>query len=197
MLIPVSYLLDRWRQPRSRADEALALRRRFSREPAKSEVSSEEAAASSELRALRLALSQAIGSVESCRHCAIGHPPPHGHFAGGHCCGLQTEDAFNDDEVAALRQAGTTLRELRLPRGDHAGCAFRGATGCSLSAPDRPNLCLRYVCNDLARELNARGDLPAIEALSARMEEVYLRFITLRRERIDAEEVAKLKKANS
>ena len=199
MLISVRYLVERLRQPRSRADKALALRLRFSAEASakdlESEPSSEEVAAARELRALRHALSQAIGAVSSCATCALGHPPPHGHFAGGHCCGLETEDAFNDDEVAALHQAGTTALHLRLPRGDHAGCVFRGPRGCSLAVSDRPNLCLRYVCPDLARELAARGDLPVIEELGARMEAVYLRFITLRRARLDAVESAQLESA--
>jgi len=192
MLISASYLIDRLRQPRSRADEVRELRERFQREPAAEKVSAEEAAAAAELRTLREEMSQAIGRVSSCSTCAIGHPPPHGHFAGGHCCGLRTEDAFNDDEVAALRQTGTRPSHLRLPAGDHAGCAFRGPMGCSLAASSRPNLCLRYVCPDLARELSARGNLAAIEALGARMEGVYLRFITLRRNRLDAEEAARL-----
>lgn len=192
MLIPVRYLVDRLRQPRSRAEEALRLRRRFASEPGAAQVPAEEAAAAAELRELRLQLAAAIGAVESCKTCAVGHAPPHGHFAGGHCCGLATPDAFNDDEVAALRQAGTGPAALRLPVGDHAGCSFRGPTGCSLQTADRPNLCLRYVCPDLQRELHQRGDLVAIEALGTRLEEVYLRFITLRRQRLDREEEAQL-----
>lgn len=148
--------------------------------------------AAAELRALRLELSAAVGAVESCKSCAIGHPPPHGHFQGGHCCGLQTEDAFNDDEVAALAQAGTRPADLSLPRGDHAGCAFRGPGGCSLDLPHRPNLCVRYLCPDLKRELHRRGDLSAIEGIGARLESAYLRFITLRKARLDEEEAAAL-----
>lgn len=192
MLIPARYLVDRLRQPRSRADEALALRRRFAREPAADQVPAAEAAAAVELLALRTQLAAAVGAVQSCKTCAIGHTLPHGRFAGGHCCGLVTEDAFNDDEVAALRQAGTGPQDLGLPKGDHAGCSFRGPTGCSLRTQDRPNLCLRYLCPDLTRELHQRGDLPGIEALSAQMEAVYLRFITLRKQRLDEEEAAQI-----
>ena len=76
-------------------------------------MGAEEAELATTLRALRLELSAAIGAVESRKTCAIGHPPPHGHYPGGHCCGLKTEDAFNDDELAALRQAGTTVADLR------------------------------------------------------------------------------------
>jgi len=189
-LIPLRYLVDRWQQPRSRADEARALRQRLLQQPGAQAVGETEAALAHELLQLRLQLSQAIGAVESCKTCAIGHPPPHGHFAGGHCCGLTTEDAFNDDELAALRQAGTTPGRLRLPPAgsDHAGCAFRGALGCSLATADRPNLCLRYLCPDLQREVSARGDLDRIEAIGNRMEAAYLQFITVRRQRLDAEE---------
>lgn len=189
MLIAASYLIDRMRQPRSRADEALRLRQRLSEQPTAERVSGDEATLARELRALREEMSRTIGDVQACRSCAVGHPAPHGHFAGGHCCGLETQDAFNDDELAALRQAGTVAANLRLPKGDHAGCAFRGPQGCSLTVPNRPNLCLRYVCPQLARELAARGDLDAIEALGTKMETAYLRFITLRRERLDAEEL--------
>jgi hypothetical protein len=192
MLIPARYLVDRLRQPRSRAAEALALRRRFASEPNASQVPAEEAAEARQLQALRLQLGAAISAVSACRSCAVGHPPPHGHFAGGHCCGLNTEDAFNDDEVAALHQAGTDWPALRLPVGDHAGCAFRGPTGCSLRTKDRPNLCVRYLCPDLTRELHQRGDLPAIEELCAKLEASYLRFITLRKERLEREEEARL-----
>lgn len=198
-LIPLRYLVDRLRQPRTRAEEARTLRQRFAAEGDADTVSTEEAELARELRALRQQMSAAMGAVESCKTCAIGHPPPHGHFAGGHCCGLRTEDAFNDDEVAALRQAGTTSDRFRLPvstvgpdgrivRADHAGCAFRGPLGCSLAVPDRPNLCLRYLCPDLSREVARRGDLAQIEAIGQRMEQVYLRFITVRRARLDAEE---------
>jgi hypothetical protein len=192
MLIAARYLVDRLRQPQSRADEVLALRRRLAAESLASQVGADEAAAAIELRQLRQELSRATAGVTSCRSCAVGHPDPHGHFAGGHCCGLRTADVFSDDEVAALRQAGTGPAELRLPQGDHAGCSFRGPTGCSLAAGDRPNLCLRYVCPDLARELAGRGDLVAIEALGAQMEAVYLRFVELRRQRLDRQELAEL-----
>jgi hypothetical protein len=181
------YALDRLRQPRSRADEVLALRRRLAAEP-----EDRARAAALELRHLRERLVAELGAVESCTRCAVGHPPPHGRFSGSHCCGLQTADAFNDDEVAALRQAGTRPGDLRLPKGDHAGCGFRGPTGCSLEARHRPNLCVRYLCPDLRRELHRRGDGAAIEELGAAMEAVYLRFTELRRARLEQEEASAL-----
>jgi hypothetical protein len=184
MWIPLSHLLDRLRQPRTRADETRRLRERLAAEPNRGEVPQEEALASAELLRLRRELKAAIGEVVSCRTCAVGHPPPHGHFAGGHCCGLVTEDAWNDDEIAALRQSGTRAQDLRLPKGDHAGCAFRGPTGCSLTVEHQPNLCVRYLCPDLFREVYARGDGPRIAALCDELEAVYLRFIALRAQRV-------------
>ena len=188
MFIPLRYVVDRLRQPRSRADEVLQLRRRFAAEPAAAQAPAAEVAAAKELGILREQLAQAVGAVESCKTCAVGHPKPHGHFPGGHCCGLHTEDAFNDDEVAALRQNGTRPEDLQLPVGDHAGCAFRGPQGCSLRTQDRPNLCLRYLCPDLTREVAARGDLPSISELCQQVEDVYLRFIKLRKQRLEAAE---------
>lgn len=185
VFVSLQYVIDRVRQPRSRADDVRRLRERFVTEGRDAAPDSEEAAAAQRLRALREEMSRATGEVVSCTRCAIGRPPPHGHFAGGHCCGLQTEDAFNDDEVSALHQTGTRPRHLQAPDGDHAGCAFRGETGCSLKTADRPNLCLRYFCPELARELHASGRLDGIEALGQEMETVYLRFITLRKQRLD------------
>lgn len=184
------YALDRLRQPRSRADEVLALRRRLAAEPGAGKVGAEERAAAVELRRLREELVEKLGAVRSCTGCAVGHPLPHGRFSGGHCCGLQTADAFNDDEVAALRQAGTRPGDLRLPDGEHAGCAFRGPTGCSLEVRDRPNLCVRYLCPDLRRELHRRGDGADLEALAAALEAAYLRFTGLRRARLEQEEAS-------
>ncbi|MFO0573815.1 MAG: hypothetical protein U1A78_07460 [Polyangia bacterium] len=186
------YALDRLRQPRSRADEVLALRRRLAAEPGPGpgQVGAEERAAAIELRRLREELVEKLGAVRSCTRCAVGHPLPHGRFSGGHCCGLQTADAFNDDEVAALRQAGTRPGDLRLPDGEHAGCSFRGPTGCSLAARDRPNLCVRYLCPDLRRELHRRGDGADLEALGAALERAYLRFTDLRRARLEADEAS-------
>jgi hypothetical protein len=191
-LILMMALIDRLRHGRARAEDVAALRRRFAEQPGRAQVSEEEVAAADELRALRAQLSAAIGAVASCRSCARGHPLPHGRWEGGHCCGAETVDLFNDDEVAALRLAGTKAGRLRLPvlpDRVHAGCSFRGPRGCGLAAVDRPNLCVRYLCPDLTRELHARGDLAEIEALGTRMEAVYLRFIKARAARLDREEL--------
>jgi hypothetical protein len=187
MWIPLAHLFDRLRQPKTRALEVRRLREKL-RDEDMAQAGPDERACAAELLRLRKLLKAAIGEVQSCRTCAVGHPPPHGHFAGGHCCGLQTEDAFNDDEIAALRLSGSLPRDLRLPRGEHAGCAFRGPTGCSLRVENQPNLCVRYLCPDLFREVYGRGDGAKIEALCDEMEAVYLRFIKLRAARITADE---------
>jgi hypothetical protein len=162
VLISAQYLVDRLRHPRSRADEVAALRRRFAAAPGPGAASAEEVALAAELRRLRLALSEALAGVESCAGCAKGHPLPHGRWHGGHCCGTRTELVFTDDEVAALRLAGTTPSSLRPPEGDHAGCAFRGPEGCSLGPADRPNICVRFICRELDEELDVRGDRGAL-----------------------------------
>ena len=93
--------------------------------------------------------------------------------------------------IRTLRLSGTGPGDLVPPVAeDHAGCAFRGPAGCSLQAAHRPNICVRYVCPDLARELTGRGDLAAIDAIGARMEAIYLCFAKLRRDREGEEEWA-------
>ena len=110
--------------------------------------------------------------------------PPAGSLIATRLAGADFYDAWNDDEIAALRQSGTRAQDLRLPKGDHAGCAFRGPTGCSLTVEHQPNLCVRYLCPDLFREVYARGDGPRIAALCDELEAVYLRFIELRAQRV-------------
>lgn len=203
-LISARHLIDRFRHGPARAAEVAALRRDLAAHPATATATATataqaalatEHAAAQELRRLREELSRAIGAVQSCRGCARGYPLPHGRWDGGHCCGARTRDLFNDDELAALRLGGTRPRDLPLPdpaqqpwQAESCGCAFRGATGCSLRPADRPNLCVRYVCPELSRELHARGDLDAIEALGAAVEATYLRFVKARAERLEAQE---------
>jgi hypothetical protein len=185
VLIPARYLVDRMRQPRSRADELHVLRRRFAASPRS--TSPRERRLASRLRALRAEMSRRFGTMASCRECARGTPWPGGHWPGGHCCSGATEDLFSDDEVAALRQAGTAPRHLRPPSDDHAGCAFRGANGCSLAPVHRPNRCLIYVCRAGARELFERGELDRIESLADALSETFTAFVCERRERLDDE----------
>jgi len=132
------------------------------------------------MRDLRARLIEALGSVESCGSCAKGHPLPFGRWDGGHCCGSRTEVLFSDDELAALKLAGTTARELRPPTTELAGCAFRGASGCSLDPRDRPTLCVRYLCRDLEREIASRPDKRHIREIQAELSGCFSRFAELR-----------------
>jgi hypothetical protein len=93
---------------------------------------------------------------------------------------------FTDDEVAALRLSGTTPARLVSPAGDMAGCAFRGPQGCSLDVADRPNICVRYVCQELQSELRERGDLREIKAIDAALTKAFERFRRLREARTAA-----------
>ena len=136
--IDLRYWLDRARHPRSRAEELAALRSRMRAQPSARHASPEQRQLARETRELRVELSQALGRPAICARCARGHPWPAGRWDGGHCCGARTLDLFSADEVAALKWSGTTARNLLPPRSEHHGCAFRGPSGCSLPAADRP-----------------------------------------------------------
>jgi hypothetical protein len=172
VFVALQHLVDRCRQPRSRADELLALRRRASA-AARETATPRERELARELRAVRVELSTRIGTLGSCATCASGCPRPAGRWEGGHCCSGETSELFDDDQLAALVLAGTRPSDLVPPRGDHAGCAFRGPTGCSLSPADRPSLCVAYLCRDAARELHARGALDEVERLAARQTSLF------------------------
>ena len=176
MLVPVAALLRRWRGPDARASEVADVRRRIasaSRRPATDEVR----ALALELRALRPQVLDAFQGVRSCTGCGKGRPEPHGHWNGGFCCGGATSGVFDDDEVAALALAGTRAKHLKAPGGDHAGCAFRGPTGCSLDAVDRPSLCVRFACRELEAELRASGQWERVRSLTKRLEKTFARFV--------------------
>ena len=173
-------MLDRLRHPRQRADELGELRARLARQPRADQVSEEERELARELRVLRERMLEATGRVESCTRCAKGHPEPFGHWAGGHCCGSRTEVLFSDDELAALGLGGTTAARWVPPRSDLAGCVFRGPEGCSLAPRDRPNLCVRYLCRDLERELGSREDGRLVLAIQAELSARFARFAELR-----------------
>lgn len=182
VLIAARHLVDRLRHPRQRADDLRDVRQRLAALPGPEAVGEEQLALARELRGLRERLIAALGAVESCSGCAVGHPLPFGRWAGGHCCGGKTQTLFTDDELAALKLGGTAPSRLIAPDSDVAGCAFRGPTGCSLSAHDRPNLCTRYLCRDLEREIKQRGDLAAIATLQEQIRDRFERFVRLREE---------------
>jgi hypothetical protein len=178
-LVSVQRLLVRVRQVRSRADELVELHRRLRVARAEPPDPDERAAALA-LRAIKARLADLTSGATSCGRCAVNRPWPRGVFAGGDCCSGDTAELFDDDELAALAQAGTRARDLTAPRTEHAGCAFRGAAGCTLSPKDRPGRCLHYLCDRLRGELHARGQLDAIEALAAELDRVMQAFVAAR-----------------
>jgi hypothetical protein len=185
MLLAARHLVDRLRQPRSRADELLAVRARLVAQSTASEASDEEISLARELLRLRGELTAALGDVRACSGCARGHALPHGRWDGGQCCGGETDAIFTDDELGALRLSGTTPARLRPPRSDHAGCAFRGPAGCSLDVADRPNLCVRYVCRELGAELVESGASTPAKALARDLGSTFDRFVRARAARLE------------
>jgi len=190
VLIPIERLLLRRRHVRTRADELITLHARVRAERS-AKLGADERAAALELRARKARLA----SVSSCASCAVGKRGPRGVFAGGDCCTGVTADLFSDDEVAALAAAGTRAGDLRAPRGEHAGCAFRGDVGCTLAAEDRPERCVSYMCTALRRELQGRDELAEVDAMIAELREAMARFTALRQERLADELIAPLEAA--
>ncbi|MBX3159044.1 MAG: hypothetical protein KF773_23960 [Deltaproteobacteria bacterium] len=189
MLISVERLLIKLRQPRSRADELIELRRRL-RDELAADAGDDERTLAREVHARKVAVSAELREVTSCRSCATGAPWPRGHYDGGDCCAGVTADLFDDHELGALAHAGTRPRDLVPPRDDHAGCAFRGAHGCSLAVDHRPARCVHYICDTLRAELHRRGRLDAIEARLAELDAEMQRFVAVHRARRDRDVLA-------
>jgi hypothetical protein len=179
MLLPIERLLRRGPGPRSRADELATLRARFRAQPSAREAGRAAVESAVRLRELRVRMSESFADVAACRACARGRPEPNGHWPGGSCCGSRTLDLFTPAEVAALKLAGVGAGDLRPPPGDHAGCAFRGETGCSLAPEHRPSLCVRYVCLELRAELIERPEWRRVSALGAALRDEAARFEAL------------------
>jgi hypothetical protein len=146
-----------------------------------------EAAPARRLLDLKLAVAAATGAVSSCARCATGQPWPRGGYVGGDCCSGTTAHLFSDAEVAALAQTGTQPDDLRAPADAPAGCAFRGATGCSLDVAHRPSVCVRYACNGLQRELHDLGRLDDVERLSGELRDALAAFTAANTARRDRE----------
>jgi hypothetical protein len=180
MLLPVATLLRRFRGEPGRAKDVADLHARF-KAAARAPATDEARALAMELRALRPKVLEAFAGARACGGCARGRPLPHGKWNGGFCCGGATAGVFDDDEVAALALAGTRPRHLKAPAGgsEQAGCAFRGPQGCSLSAEDRPNLCVRFACRELEAELKASGDWERVRGLTKQLEQGFARFTRL------------------
>jgi hypothetical protein len=184
VLIAVERLLIKLRQPRSRADELIAVRRRLRAELA-SRPDDEEHVLARAVLDQKLLVSASLRAVTSCATCATGQPFPRGHYDGGDCCAGVTAELFDDNELAALAHAGTRPRNLVAPRVDHAGCAFRGDQGCSLDVAHRPARCVHYLCTTLRRELHAHGQLDAIEVALAELDQRMQRFRAVHGARVD------------
>lgn len=176
VLLSARYLVDRMRHRRSRADELAALRARFAVLPSRRAASPAQRASAEALRRLREELATALASVSACGGCARGRPEPQGRWAGGFCCGGETLSIWSREECAALKLAGTDPAALEAPRGDHAGCVFRGERGCSLPARDRPSLCVRFLCQELREELRKRDDWAHIASLASAIDREQQRF---------------------
>lgn len=169
-----------WAWPRRRRNEVASIRLELLANPGPDEASGEVRAIAAELRRMRSDLTAAFGRPKACGECGRARRLPGGRWPGGYCCGTRTEVLFSHDEIALLRAGGTQPSELRPPWGAHAGCAFRGRSGCSLAPRDRPGVCVRHMCPALVDELKARGDYEAIVAQVARMREAFERFRALR-----------------
>ncbi|CAN5874177.1 hypothetical protein BH11MYX2_BH11MYX2_37250 [soil metagenome] len=191
MLIAVERLLIRVRQVPTRADELIALGTRV-REMRTEKPGREERAVAARIREVKTRVSAALSHVTSCGTCATGKRPPRGAFAGGDCCSGITGDLFSEEQLAPLVQAGTTPRKLRAPRTTHAGCAFRGDTGCTLDVGDRPARCIHYTCWGLRNELRKRGELVAMDAQLDELKALMEQHTELRNARIEDELIAPL-----
>jgi hypothetical protein len=191
MFVAVERLLIKLRQPASRADELVELRRRVRAEIA-SDVDEEERLLAHAVQAKKLDVAAELGTVSSCGSCARHFPWPIGGYAGGACCSGVTADLFDDNELAALAQTGTRTRDLVPPRDIHAGCAFRGSRGCSLEVAHRPARCVRYLCETLRGELHDRGQLETIEGKLAELNHAMQGFAVAHQGRLDREVAAPL-----
>ena len=191
MLIAVERLLIKVRQPKSRANELIELRRRLRDELAR-DIAGEERALARDVRARKLAIAAELHSISSCRTCATGQPWPTGGYDGGACCSGVTANLFDDNELAALAHAGTRPRDLVPPGGSaaHAGCAFRGPRGCTLDVMHRPGRCVHYLCDMLRRELFQRGQLDAVEAKLAELTRVMQQFVAVHQAGLDRDILA-------
>jgi hypothetical protein len=117
------------------------------------------------LAALRERIVEVMGSPTSCAGCAAKLPGAVPGWPGGHCCSGDIAKVTTNAELVPLVLAGRRLDRARTAR-EHHGCVFREAGGCTLSAADRPSVCVRYVCRDLSAELAARGVIREIVALT-------------------------------
>jgi hypothetical protein len=193
VLISARHLLIKLRQPRSRADQLVELHRRLDAELGGS-AGDDERALAAEVHTRKLEVAAILEGTTSCSTCGRGFPPPMGAHDGGACCSGVTAHLFDDAELAMLVYAGTRARHLVPPPRDdvHAGCAFRGKTGCTLDVAHRPARCVHYACDSLKRELHARGRLDAIEPMLDALAAARARFAAAHKARTDRDVLAPL-----
>jgi hypothetical protein len=179
MLLPIERLLARVRaRSRSPRDEDVGrLRARFAAQPSVWRATPEERRLAARLRALKRELADAFADLESCHGCARGEPGIKGRWDGGRCCGTRTEVVFTPSEVHALKIGGVRARDLVPPEDDFAGCVFRGARGCSLSAEQRSAVCLVYTCAELKEEIARHPEGERINALRLELHETFAAFV--------------------
>ena len=151
----------------------------------------EEVVAALEMRGLRAELAQALGDLHACTQCARDLPLPAGRWDGGRCCSYLAAEFFDTDALAYLRAAGTEPEDFAGPCDGRAGCLMRGPSGCALSREHRPNACVGYLCGALKQELEARGDLAAIQEKRYALAAAERRFVARRVVREQAEALAK------
>lgn len=187
MFVPIARLLLRRRgHPASRAAELVAVRARLRAERAIA-IDADERALAAHVHAAKLAVLAATGAADACGRCARGQPAPVGVHAGGACCANDTAIVIDAHEIAALAHAGTRARDLVAPAvaDPHAGCAFRGATGCSLAPVHRPARCVHFACSELRAEVHTRGGRDALEAARATLAAAMRDFTAAHRARLD------------
>lgn len=182
-------LVDLLRHPRPKALELMKLRRRLEGAAREQRACGEdERQLAVELRRMRSEIAEATGKPTCCGACARKHPPPHGRWQGGYCCGTDTWRVFTDDELWSLAAGGTRPGDLRPAVAEAAGCLFRGPRGCVLRPQDRPNICLRYLCLDLVAELRARGDFKPLNTLCESLARSFRQLAQLRAARLQLQE---------
>jgi hypothetical protein len=207
MLILVQHLIDAGRFDRARVAELGRLLARFEAQPGPMFADPMVRAVAERIVHLKRALSSAIGEVRACSGCARGCVAPAGnlssgrsgarvlparaseaepragqHFEGGRCCGTSTLEVFTQAEVRAMKLARVAPPSHPAEDGaERAGCAFRGAKGCSLSVEQRPMRCLEYVCHDLRMELEDTERFDRIQALRSELTATFARFEELTR----------------
>lgn len=166
-------------QGRGPAHELVRLRQRLEAQPAPERCGDAELECAAEMLKLRLEITRAIGAAEACASCACGEPPPVGRFEGGKCCSHPVSTLYDDSTLGSLAASFTTPRDLRGPYTADGGCVFRGPAGCVIAAEHRPNACVAYLCEELERELEQRGDLGAVRDLCRSLEAAAARFAAL------------------